>query len=170
MLHVQFQRAPWIRLAQTMLKGFISYAHADGDLCEMFIKQVNMLKHSRIAAFWADHGIEAGDPWEDVIMRQLKQADICLFLISPDMFWSDFIRKKEWPLARRRMNAGNLLVIPVILRDTALWERAFNGELGRRQAVPRGARPIAESPSLDAASAEAVRMIADRIKKDRRRG
>jgi len=37
-----------------MLKGFISYAHADSDLCEMFVKQVNMLRHSRIAAFWAD--------------------------------------------------------------------------------------------------------------------
>jgi hypothetical protein len=152
-----------------MRKGFISYAHADRDLCDMFFKQINMLKHGRIAEFWADHGIEPGDPWERVILDQLKQADICLFLISPDMFWSDFIRKKEWPLARQRMKAGNLLVIPVVLRATALWERAFNGELGRRQAVPQGAKPIAESPSVDAASAEAVCMIADRIKKDRRR-
>jgi hypothetical protein len=152
-----------------MLKGFISYAHADRDLCDMFFKQINMLKHGRIAEFWTDHGIEPGDPWETVILDQLKQADICLFLISPDMFWSDFIKKKEWPLARRRLKAGSLLVIPVVLRDTALWERAFDGELGQRQAVPRGAKPIADSPSMDAASAEAVRMIADRIKKDRSR-
>ncbi len=68
-----------------MLKGFISYAHADRDLCDMFFKQVNMLKHGRLAEFWADHGIEPGDPWEKVILDQLKQADICLFLISPDM-------------------------------------------------------------------------------------
>jgi len=71
LLQAQFKRARWIRLAQTMLKGFISYAHADSDLCEMFIKQVNMLKHSRIAAFWADHGIEAGDPWEEVILVRM---------------------------------------------------------------------------------------------------
>jgi TIR domain len=148
-----------------MLKGFISYAHADGDLCDMFRKQIKMLELSRIAAFWADHGIEPGDPWKDVILHQLEQAQVALFLISPDMFWSDFIRKVEWPLARRRMIAGHLLVIPVVLRDTALWERAFNGELGRRQAVPRGAKPIAESRRRDAACAEAVRMIADRIEK-----
>jgi hypothetical protein len=146
-----------------MLKGFISYAHADGELCDLFRRQINMLKLSRITAFWADHGIEAGDPWKEVILTQLKQAQVALFLISPDMFWSDFIRKVEWPLARRRMKAGNLLVIPVILRDTALWERTFNGELGRLQAVPRGAKPIAESPSRDGACAEAVRMIAHRI-------
>jgi TIR domain len=131
----------------------------------MFLKQINMLKHGRIAAFWADHGIEAGDPWEAVILDQLKRAQVALFLISPDMFWSDFIRRKEWPLARRRMKAGDLLVIPVILRDTALWERAFNGELGRLQAVPRGAKPIADSPSQDGACAEAARMIAHRIEK-----
>jgi TIR domain-containing protein len=148
-----------------MLKGFISYAHEDGDLCDMFRKQLNMLKLSRIATFWADHGIEPGDPWKDVILDQLNRAEVALFLISPDMFWSEFIKKVEWPLARRRMNAGKLLVIPVILRETTLWERAFNGELGRRHAVPRGAKAIAESPSRDAAFAEAARMIADRIEK-----
>jgi hypothetical protein len=148
-----------------MLKGFISYAHADGDLCDMFRKQINMLKLSRIAAFWADHGIEPGDPWKDVILDQLKQAQVALFLISPDMFWSDFIRKVEWPLARRRMKVGHLLVIPGILRDTALWERTFNGELGRLQAVPRGAKPIADSPSRDGACAEAARLIAHRIER-----
>jgi hypothetical protein len=95
-----------------------------------------MLKLNRIAAFWADHGIEPGDPWKDVILDQLKQAQVALFLISSDMFWSDFIRKVEWPLARRRMKAGDLLVIPVILRDTALWERTFNGELGQAAGGP----------------------------------
>jgi len=152
-----------------MIKGFISYAHADADaadgLCDMFRKQLNMLKDSGIAAFWADHGIEPGDPWKDVILGQLNQAQVALFLISPDMFWSDFIRDVEWPLACRRMQAGHLLVIPVILRNTALWKRAFNGELGRLQAVPRGAKPIADSPSRNAACAEATRMIAQRIER-----
>ncbi len=52
-----------------MVKGFISYAHADAadGLCDMFRKQLDMLKHSGIAAFWADHEIETGDPWKDVI-------------------------------------------------------------------------------------------------------
>src|SRR5260370_37614639 len=119
-----------------MLKGFISYAHADRRLCNQLCKQLNLLKLSGLAAFWADHGIEPGDPWKDLILEQLEQAQVALFLISPDMFWSEFIRNDEWPLARRRMNDGNLLVIPVILRATALWGRAFGGELGARQAVP----------------------------------
>jgi hypothetical protein len=148
-----------------MLKGFISYAHEDRELCDIFCKQLHMLELGRIASFWADYGIEPGDPWKDVILKQLTEADVALFLVSPDMFWSEFVRKVEWPLARRRMNAGKLLVIPVILRDTALWERAFNGDLGRRQAVPRGAKAIAECSSQDAAFAEAARMIAHRIEK-----
>jgi hypothetical protein len=152
-----------------MLRGFISYTHADADaddgVYDMLRKQLNMLEDNGIAAFWADHGIDAGDPWKDVILDQLKQAQVALFLISPDMFWSDFIKKVEWPLARRRMRAGHLLVIPVILRDTVLWERSFNGELGRLQAVPRGAKPIAESPSPNGAYAEAARMIARRIER-----
>jgi hypothetical protein len=147
------------------LKGFISYASADRYLCEMFRRQLLPLELNGIAAFWADHGIEPGDPWKDAILSQLEQAEVVLVLISPDLFWSDFIRQIEWPLMRKRMKAGHLLVIPVILRDTALWERIFDGELGRLQAVPRGAKPIAESPSRDAAFAEAARMITDRIER-----
>src|SRR5215472_1297868 len=74
LLQAQFKRARWIRLAQTMLKGFISCTHADSDLCEMFIKQVNMLRHSRIAAFWADHGIESSDLWEEVILVRMTSG------------------------------------------------------------------------------------------------
>lgn len=146
-----------------MLKGFISYAHADGELCDLFRKQIKMLELGGIAAFWADHGIAPDDPWKHAILRELEQAHVALFLISPDMFWSKFIREEEWPLARRRMLAGELLVIPVILRDTALWQRAFDGELGRLQAVPKGAKPIAEHRSRDVACSQAAKMIADRI-------
>jgi hypothetical protein len=149
-----------------MLKGFISYAHDDYSLCNRFCRQLKLLEGAGIAAFWADHGIEPGDPWKDVILEQLEQAQIALFLISPEMFWSRFIREVEWPLARRRMKAGDLLVIPVVLKDTALWDRQFDGELGARHAVPRWAKPIAESKSRDAACAEAARMIAERIERE----
>jgi hypothetical protein len=156
LLKVATGAAPAASIDSTMLKGFISYAHEDRRLCNQFCKQLNLLKLSGIAAFWADHGIEPGDPWKDVILEQLEQAQVALFLISPDMFWSKFIRTDEWPLARRRMRAGKLVVIPVVLRATAAWDRAFDGELGARQAVPRGARPIAECKSRDAAFAEAA--------------
>jgi hypothetical protein len=149
-----------------MIKGFISYAHADRALCDRFRKQLNMLELSGIAAFWADHGIAPGDPWKDVILERLEQAEVALFLISPDMFWSKFIKEIEWPLARQRMTAGRLLVIPVILKDTALWERVFDGELGRRQAVPRDAKPIAECRPQNPAFAKAASMIADRIEEE----
>lgn len=124
-----------------------------------------MLELSGIATFWADHGIEPGDPWRDIIIDKLNSSEVALFLISPDMFWSKFIREEEWPLAKTRMDAGKLLIIPVVLRDTALWERAFNRELGRLQAVPKGAQPIAESVNPSAAFAESARMIADRIER-----
>jgi TIR domain-containing protein len=147
-----------------MLKGFVSYAHADLRLCNQFCKHLKLLEGPGIAAFWADHGIAPGDPWKKVILEQLEQAQVALFLISPEMFWSRFIREEEWPLARRRMKAGDLLVIPVVLKTTPLWERQFDGELGELQAVPRWGKPIAESRSRNAACAEAVEMIAHRLK------
>jgi hypothetical protein len=125
------------------------------------------LEGAGVAAFWSDHGIDPGERWKDAILRQLEQAEVALFLITPEMFWSPFIKNVEWPLARRRMKAGDLLVIPVILRATALWERQFNGELGALEAVPRDATPIAESKSPDAAFAETARLIAERIEKRR---
>jgi hypothetical protein len=103
-----------------MLRGFISYAHADFRLCNQFRKHLKLLAEPGIASFWADHGIAPGDPWKKVILEQLEQAQVALFLISPDMFWSRFIREEEWPLARRRMKAGDLLVIPVVLKETPL--------------------------------------------------
>src|SRR5215831_17445159 len=103
-----------------MLKGFISYAHADRHLCNQLCNQLNLLKLSGLAAFWADCGIEPGDPWKDVILEQLEQAQVALLLISADMFWSEFIRTHEWPLARRRVQGGSLQVILVIIQATAL--------------------------------------------------
>lgn len=148
-----------------MLNGFVSYAHADQRQCGLFFKHLKLLEGPGIASFWTDHGIEAGDPWKDVIVERLEAAQVALFVISPDFFWSDFIKTVEWPLARRRMKADDLIVIPVILRPTTFWEKHFDGELGARQAVPLWGKAITESKSRDGACAQAVKMIGDRIAK-----
>jgi hypothetical protein len=148
-----------------MLKGFISYAHENDNLCEMFRKQLNLLELSDVVSFWSDHGVEPGDPWKSVIIEKLNQARVALFLISPDLFWSPFVRDVEWPLARQRMRQDELLVIPVVLCETVLWERVFDGEVGQLQAVPRHAKPIELRRPRSAGCAEAARMIADMIER-----
>src|ERR1044072_3696327 len=99
-----------------MRKLFISDAHEDADMCHELRKQLNILERAGVIELWADREIKAGDSWRERILTALDEAHVALFLVSANMFWSDFICREELPRACRRAAAGELLIIPVILK------------------------------------------------------
>lgn len=145
-----------------MRKGFISYAHEDGAMCQHLLRQLKPLERAGIATFWADYAVEAGDPWKEKIEAALQAADVALFLVSPDMFWSDFIWNIELPQACERSRNDNLQLIPVILRP-CLWQVDRNVCLPSVQAVPRGGVPISQFSRVDDGYHAAVDAIAHRL-------
>lgn len=89
-------------------------------MCRELRKQLEPLAMEGVIEFWADHAVEPGDPWRDEILAALHAAEVALFLISPEVWWSEFIRNVELRIACERASKGELVIIPVILRP-CLW-------------------------------------------------
>ncbi|MCB0192819.1 MAG: SUMF1/EgtB/PvdO family nonheme iron enzyme [Anaerolineae bacterium] len=117
---------------------FFAYARADQALRDELDKHLAFLRRSKLIKGWYDGDISAGEDWQQAIHQNLHTADIILLLVSPDFIASDYCYDVEMKKAMARHEAGEAVVIPVILRP-CIWEDAPFGKL---QALPQDAKPI----------------------------
>lgn len=141
---------------------FFSYSHADEALRDQLEKQLAMLKRQGVIETWHDRRIGAGTDWATQIDDHVETDDIILLLVSPDFLASDYCYEKEMRRAVERHDAGEAVVIPVILRPCD-WQGAPFGKL---QALPKDGKPVTLLPDIDAALLEValgVRGAAERL-------
>lgn len=145
-----------------MASVFFSYSHADEALRDQLEKQLAMLRRQGVIETWHDRRIDAGQEWAAAIDHHVETDDIILLLVSPDFIASDYCYEREMRRAVERHDAGDAVVIPVILRACD-WHGAPFGKL---QAVPKDGKPVTLMPDRDAALlevAQAVRAAAEAI-------
>lgn len=104
---------------------FISYSHADDDLCKQFLKMVRPTAQKRGLKIWSDHEISVGTIWRDEIEKALARTRITVLLVSPDFLASGFIEKNELPplLEAARTQGAHIFLIacrPCNVEDTEL--------------------------------------------------
>jgi len=141
---------------------FFSYSHVDEALRDQLEKQLAMLRRQGVIESWHDRRIGAGEEWAAAIDRHVETDDIILLLVSPDFLASDYCYDREMLRAMARHDAGEAVVIPVILRPCD-WHGAPFGKL---QAVPKDGKPVTLMPDRDAALlevAQAVRAAAEKV-------
>ena len=136
-------------------KLFYSYSHKDEKMRDKLAVHLAILDREGVIQEWHDRDIGAGDEWKLAIDKNLDAADIVLLLISPDFVASDYCWSKEMTQAIRRHDAGQSLVIPVVLRPVD-WSGA---PFGRLQALPKDAKPVSVWPNRDLAWVDVVRGI-----------
>lgn len=95
---------------------FIAYSRKDQELRNELRSQLAYLDDA-VDVFY-DGLIEPGDPWNAILQKQIRHADIVIFLLSGDMVLSEYVMKKEAPPAFERHEKGEAIVIPVLVRDT----------------------------------------------------
>lgn len=147
------------------LEVFLSYSHQDEKLCNELRKHLNILERQGIISAWHDRRINPGAEWKDEIDKHLEDARIVLLLISPDFIASDYCYDIEMVRAMERHFAGNLCVIPIILRPVD-WQSSLFGQL---QALPRNAKPVTSWDNQDEAFvniATEIRLVAEKIRND----
>lgn len=103
----------------TPLKVFISYSQnkVDRPLLDHLLRHTAPLVQAGKITVWEDTQILPSQPWEKAIKDNLEQADIVVLLVSSDYMASDFINRVEVPMAMQRQEAGNCVVVPVLLRS-----------------------------------------------------
>lgn len=143
---------------------FFSYSHADEALRDQLEKQLSMLKRQGVIDTWHDRRIGAGQEIALAIDNQINRDDIILLLVSADFLASNYCYDIEMKRAMERHEAGEAIVIPIILRACD-WHHAPFGKLN---AVPRDGKPITQWADIDEAFlqvAKAVREAAARWNK-----
>lgn len=139
-------------------KVFLSYAHEDEEWKDKLDNHLSALKHTEQIETWNDREIIAGEKWDAAIEAELTAADIILFLISSDFLASEYIFEEELPIALKRHNDKEAVVVPIFVRACDFRGLPF-AEL---QGFPIDAKPIA---SFDAhLQDEALMQVASGIR------
>lgn len=102
---------------------FISYCRKDHEWKERvatFMQSMRRLGHFDYST-WDDGEILMSQDWKQLIFDAIGKAKVAILLISPDFLASSFINDVEVPIIRRRKEAGELIVVPVIVRPSP-WE------------------------------------------------
>ncbi|HEY0376995.1 MAG TPA: tetratricopeptide repeat protein [Pyrinomonadaceae bacterium] len=134
---------------------FVSYAREDEPYKDDLIKQLNVLEAQGVISSWHDGLLVAGEQWGETIVSQINAARIILLLISPDFMNSHYIRNVEMKRASERHEAGEVVVIPILVRNVNSWENVRFSELklGELNALPVGAKFISQWGNRDDAFA-----------------
>ena len=137
------------------LNLFISYSKSDKEYLESAKKHLNLFVRQGKLRVWDDTQLIPGKEWDEAIKRELAAADIILFLVSADLLATDYIWNVEMETALARAEAGEVIVVPVIIRDCTWTDAPF----GKFNALPTKGTPIATAPNADAAWKEVVERI-----------
>lgn len=135
---------------------FVSYSHVDDEYKQDLVKRLDVLQDQGIIAHWHDGLLTPGERWSDEIIKRLNSSRVVLFLISVEFLTSVYINEVEIEHASRRYQAGEISVIPVLVRQVHGWDKKPFGEitLGDLQALPSKSKFIKSWRDRDSAFAE----------------
>lgn len=138
-----------------MARAFISYSHQDEPYRVELDKHLALLKRQGLIEIWSDHCIRLGEEFDPAISAALDSADLVLLLVSADFIHSDYCYSIEVQRALERHQAGNAIVVPIIIRPCDWMSAPF----GRLKALPTDAKPVTKWPSLDDAFLNIVQQL-----------
>jgi hypothetical protein len=134
---------------------FYSYSRHDLPLMTELDDRLSELRNEGLVKTFWDRCMEPGSEWHSETTEELKDADIVLFLVSPDFLVSRYCQQVELPKTLELHNYGLARAIPIILRSCE-WH---DTPLGRLQAIPGGGVPVVEWSCRNEAWGEVARSI-----------
>lgn len=132
-------------------KLFISYAREDHQLVTGLKRHLHALTRSGHIESWSDSDLMGGQEWNQEIEKQVREADIILYMISIDFIHSEFITKNERVWAEDAKSSHGALIIPVLLRH-CYWKEEDFARYGALPKYQNGElRPVSEWEDKDRA-------------------
>ncbi|RYD52603.1 MAG: toll/interleukin-1 receptor domain-containing protein [Sphingobacteriales bacterium] len=120
------------------MKAFISYSHKDEAFLDRLHTHLAQLRRDGILSTWTDEQIPAGSQLDQIISRELESAQVFIALLSPDYIASNYCYEKEFESALKRVEAGDLIIVPIILESCEWLSTPF----GKFKALPKDGKAI----------------------------
>ncbi len=96
-------------------KIFISYAHYDVKYLEQLSIHLKAMAFDVNIEAWDDRRLRSSNNWYNEIIKALNEASDIILLVSAAFLASDFIRRKELPLALNSAQTKGVRIHSVIL-------------------------------------------------------
>ncbi len=136
--------------ASMSVEVFCSYAHEDERWLRKLETHLSLLIRQGLITLWHDRLIAPGTNWASIIDTHLETSSVILLLVSADFFASDYCYGIEMKRALERQEAGEALVVPILVRQ-ADWTHAPFAHL---HALPTDAKPLSTWPDEETALAD----------------
>lgn len=112
---------PYLKNKNYMKKLFISYSNEDHHWKEMLVKNLKPLTQFQLLKPWSCEDMTSGN-WNDQIQKELKEADIVVFMMSLNFVTSDYILREEvFKTFEEIKNNPDKKVICVLVKNFA-WQ------------------------------------------------
>ena len=122
------------------------------------------MRNQSALSFRDKQEIIAGEDRKGKILEYVSQADIVLLLVSPDFFASDECCQEMELVMKKRKEAGETLIIPILIRDTEGWQET---PIGKFQPLPSNGKPLSGQMDRNKAMYEIAKDIRKAIEKRR---
>jgi len=137
------------------VKVLLLYTHRDAKFRDELTKHLIPLEHQRLIRFHEERIIMPGTEWAAEISKDRASAQLILLLMSPDFIVSDVVWGDELKHVLRRAKAGEILLIPIIVR-AADWH---NSPYGILRPLPSNEVPVNAWSNRDEAYVDIARGI-----------
>lgn len=141
--------------AKAPVEVFCIYSPRDEDLQERIRAHVIHVLHQGRMDFWHERQVLPGMDWTQEFDEQVNRADLILLLVSVDLLNARYSYGIEMQRALARHAAGEVRVIPILLR-AVYWTREPFAKL---QFLPRDAKPITSWDKQDEAFDDIAKAI-----------
>ena len=136
------------RQSDSLVQLFYSYCHKDAKHRKSMETSLAALKRDGLLQQWSDQQILPGQGISSEIRAKMEQADIIVFIFSPDFIDSEECMK-EWTFVQTLANRSKpVFRIPVVVRDCA-WKDILKGD--DVKALPVDGKSVASYPDVDLA-------------------
>ncbi len=137
------------------VRVFLSYSHADDEHRVALSSHLRLLERQGLIQPWFDRKILPGQNLDAAIERELERCEVVLFLVSADFLASDYCYGVEMTRAMERHEAGEAIVVPLIVRACD-WHSAPFGKL---LALPAEGEPVTSWSNQDEAWTNVAREL-----------
>src|SRR6185312_10961561 len=137
------------------LEVFYSYAPEDEALQKKLQKHLSSLRRQGLIKEVSRRDLLAGEEVDERASSHLSSASLIFLLVSSDYLNSDYYYQTELERAMKRLEAGEALVVPILLRPV-VWEDAPFKHL---DVLPTNKNPITRWSNQEQAFKEVAESI-----------
>ncbi|APR76274.1 Hypothetical protein A7982_01621 [Minicystis rosea] len=102
------------------VRVYVSYAPEDEELCKKLEKHLTLLRRTGYFESTTSRAVDPGGNWRGTVDQRLAEAHVILLLLSDDYLASDYCFDVEMKTAQKRHEAGEAIVIPIVLRPLGI--------------------------------------------------